>query len=173
MSEEWWQVMHAALKTATELDIEIGIFNSSRLESVRRTMGKTRTVHALPRLIRARRTRSQKDFGKRPGPRTRLSRRKSAAFKARRDNLFDRGSVSFSSNIKGFVDYQYALPAGAESHHPPHLPQAETVRGILIHPAYYLHTQCLLPGPRRERIQNNQGIPRQPRCHHYRPTKRI
>ncbi len=27
LSEEWWQVMHAALKKATELDIEIGIFN--------------------------------------------------------------------------------------------------------------------------------------------------
>ncbi|MDR2383501.1 MAG: glycoside hydrolase family 2, partial [Prevotellaceae bacterium] len=28
LSEEWWEVMHTALKTATELDIEIGIFNS-------------------------------------------------------------------------------------------------------------------------------------------------
>lgn len=27
-SDEWWDVIHAALKTATELDIEIGIFNS-------------------------------------------------------------------------------------------------------------------------------------------------
>ncbi|MDR1417397.1 MAG: glycoside hydrolase family 2, partial [Prevotellaceae bacterium] len=27
-SDEWWEVMHTALKTATELDIEIGIFNS-------------------------------------------------------------------------------------------------------------------------------------------------
>ena len=27
-SEEWWKVLHAALKTATELGIEIGIFNS-------------------------------------------------------------------------------------------------------------------------------------------------
>ncbi len=27
-SEEWWDIMHTALKTATELDIEIGIFNS-------------------------------------------------------------------------------------------------------------------------------------------------
>lgn len=28
MSEEWWEVMHAALKKAGELNIEIGIFNS-------------------------------------------------------------------------------------------------------------------------------------------------
>lgn len=28
MSDEWWEVTHAALKKATELDIEIGIFNS-------------------------------------------------------------------------------------------------------------------------------------------------
>src|SRR5665647_332794 len=28
LSEEWWNILHAALKTATELDIEIGIFNS-------------------------------------------------------------------------------------------------------------------------------------------------
>ena len=27
-SDEWWEVLHTALKTATELDIEIGIFNS-------------------------------------------------------------------------------------------------------------------------------------------------
>jgi hypothetical protein len=27
-SDEWWKVLHSALKTATELDIEIGIFNS-------------------------------------------------------------------------------------------------------------------------------------------------
>ncbi|MDD3038342.1 glycosyl hydrolase [Bacteroides sp.] len=28
MSDEWWNITHAALKKATELDIEIGIFNS-------------------------------------------------------------------------------------------------------------------------------------------------
>lgn len=27
-SDEWWDILHAALKTATELNIEIGIFNS-------------------------------------------------------------------------------------------------------------------------------------------------
>lgn len=27
-SEEWWEILHAALKTATELNIDIGIFNS-------------------------------------------------------------------------------------------------------------------------------------------------
>ena len=27
-SDEWWEIVHAALKTATELNIEIGIFNS-------------------------------------------------------------------------------------------------------------------------------------------------
>lgn len=28
LSEEWWEILHLALKTATELNIEIGIFNS-------------------------------------------------------------------------------------------------------------------------------------------------
>ncbi|HPT32722.1 MAG TPA: glycosyl hydrolase, partial [Prolixibacteraceae bacterium] len=28
LSDEWWEIVHAALKTATELNIEIGIFNS-------------------------------------------------------------------------------------------------------------------------------------------------
>lgn len=28
LSSEWWEILHAALKKATELDIEIGIFNS-------------------------------------------------------------------------------------------------------------------------------------------------
>ena len=27
-TDEWWDILHTALKTATELDIEIGIFNS-------------------------------------------------------------------------------------------------------------------------------------------------
>lgn len=27
MSDEWWDITHTALKTASELDIEIGIFN--------------------------------------------------------------------------------------------------------------------------------------------------
>lgn len=29
MSDEWWSILHAALKKASELDIEIGIFNSA------------------------------------------------------------------------------------------------------------------------------------------------
>ena len=171
MSEEWWQVMHAALKTATELDIEIGIFNSPgwsqsggpwvKPEQSMRYLASSELVVRGPKKI------SEKI----PAPAHDFQDVKVLAFKARRDNLFDRGSVSFSSNIKGFVDYQYALPAGAESHITLTLPQAETVRGILIHPAYYPHPM-FASGPRRERIQNNQGIPRQPRCHH-RPTKRI
>ena len=28
MSDEWWDILHTALKTATRLNIEIGIFNS-------------------------------------------------------------------------------------------------------------------------------------------------
>lgn len=28
LSDEWWEIIHVALKTATELDIDIGIFNS-------------------------------------------------------------------------------------------------------------------------------------------------
>ena len=28
LTEEWWDILHTALKTATELNIEIGIFNS-------------------------------------------------------------------------------------------------------------------------------------------------
>ena len=28
LSEEWWQILHTALKTAAELDIKIGVFNS-------------------------------------------------------------------------------------------------------------------------------------------------
>ena len=28
LSEEWWEILHVALKTATQLNIEIGIFNS-------------------------------------------------------------------------------------------------------------------------------------------------
>lgn len=66
MSDEWWRILHTALKHAAELDIEIGIFNSAgwsqaggpwvtpeqsmrRLASVRRTVSGGRAVDiALP-----------------------------------------------------------------------------------------------------------------------------
>jgi hypothetical protein len=34
LSEEWWDIIHAALKKATEPNIEIGIFNSPRWRGV-------------------------------------------------------------------------------------------------------------------------------------------
>ena len=39
LSDEWWDVLHTALKKATELDIEIGIFNCPRLEPVGEARG--------------------------------------------------------------------------------------------------------------------------------------
>ena len=99
MSEEWWQVMHAALKTATELDIEIGIFNSPgwsqsggpwvKPEQSMRYLASSELVVRGPKKI------SEKI----PAPAHDFQDVKVLAFKARRDNLFDRGSVSFSSNI--------------------------------------------------------------------------
>ena len=49
-TDEWWDILHTALKTATELDIEIGLFNSP--ESIWRALGEARTVNEISRPFR-------------------------------------------------------------------------------------------------------------------------
>lgn len=45
-SKLWWKNLRAALKTAGELGIEMGIFNCPGLEPVGRTVGESRRSHA-------------------------------------------------------------------------------------------------------------------------------
>lgn len=51
LSEEWWDILHAALKKATELDIEIGIFNSPGWSQSGGPVGKSRPGDALSRFV--------------------------------------------------------------------------------------------------------------------------
>lgn len=51
LSDEWWDVLHTALKKATELDIEIGIFNSPGWSQSGGPVGKARTGDALSGLV--------------------------------------------------------------------------------------------------------------------------
>lgn len=144
MSEEWWEVLHAALKTATELDIEIGIFNSAgwsqsggpwvKPEQSMRYLASSEINVCGPRKITE----------KIPVPADDFEDVKVLAFKSKRDNLLARGSIGFSPDIKGFVGSQYILPANTESYITLTLPEAETVRSIMIYPAFYLNAQCVL-----------------------------
>ena len=47
MSEPWWEILHTALKTATELDMEIGIFNSPGWSQSGGPLGEAGRVDAL------------------------------------------------------------------------------------------------------------------------------
>ena len=57
LSDEWWDVLHTALKKATELDIEIGIFNSPGWSQAGGPWVEARRGDALPGLGRQRRGR--------------------------------------------------------------------------------------------------------------------
>ena len=56
-SEEWWKILHTALKKASELNIEIGIFNSPGWSQ---SMDKTERKHALCGLFPTKSERSAK-----------------------------------------------------------------------------------------------------------------
>ena len=121
-------------------------------------MGKTRTVHALPRLIRARRTRSQKDFGKDTCPAhdfqdvkvlclqsqaetTCSTEAASASLRTSKDSLI---TSMLYPPVPDRTSPLTLSPGRNRTRHPHSLPPTTSTPNVL------------LPGPRRERIQNNQ-----------------
>ncbi len=128
MSKEWWEVIHTALKTATDLDIEIGIFNSAgwsqsggpwvKPEQAMRYLASTEIQVKGGKKISEKILPPTKDF----------QDVKTIAFKANRKNLFD------SSNINMAVFDSVPLTIS--------FPEENTVRGIIVYPSNYLNAKC-------------------------------
>jgi hypothetical protein len=147
MSEEWWEILHTALKTATELDIEIGIFNSPgwsqsggpwvQPKQAMRYLASTEIQVSGPRKITETLSLPATDF----------QDVKVLAFQAGRKNLFDSpdSRIIISNHIRKSVDkdQSYQLPVN-ESSISLVLPEEETARSILIYPGDYLNTHCIL-----------------------------
>ncbi len=142
-SEEWWRTLHTALKTATALDIEIGIFNSpgwsqsggpwiKNSQSMRYLSSNEIHVSGPKKLSI-----------KIPSLCTDFQDVKVIAFQKVRNNLLDtQGSQIFiSSGVKrNGKGYQLS---DEESSVSLVLPTCKTVRSILIYPGNYLQAQCL------------------------------
>ncbi|MDR0541855.1 MAG: glycoside hydrolase family 2 [Dysgonamonadaceae bacterium] len=133
-SDEWWDVLHTALKTAGELDIDIGIFNSPgwsqsggpwvKPEQAMRYLASTELRVTGPQTISEKLIPSVKDF----------QDVKVLAFPLRpASNLFDihGAKTRYSNNLsESFLELI--------------LPQATSARSLLIKSAGGIATQCEL-----------------------------
>lgn len=147
MTDEWWDILHTALKTATALNIEIGIFNSPgwsqsggpwvKPEQTMRYLVTSQLCVKGPKKLSE----------KLPVPKEYFQDVKVLAFPVIRTNLLDDSSVKrvFSSNIRHIKEggKAFRLPL-EESSVSFTLTGESTVRGILIHPGDYLNTSCTL-----------------------------
>jgi hypothetical protein len=148
-SDEWWDVLHTALKTATELDIEIGIFNSPgwsqsggpwiKPEQAMRYLASSETrVKGLQKLTLklAQPTESFQDV-------------KTLAFPVEQDyqeNLFQLpGAKTVLSDNKIITqEGKYLLPKDVDSYIGIILPQAATARSLTIYPGSKINADCEL-----------------------------
>ncbi|MDP4186564.1 MAG: glycosyl hydrolase, partial [Bacteroidota bacterium] len=128
MSDEWWEVIHTALKTATELNIEIGIFNSPgwsqsggpwikpeqsmrylASKEIQVSGGRKISVKLLP-------------------PTNHFQDLKTIAFPTARKNLLDDSyrNITVSDSLPIVISFS----------------KNETVRGIMLYPDKYLNAKC-------------------------------
>lgn len=147
MTEEWWEVLHTALKTATELNIEIGIFNSPGWSQ---SGGPWMTPEQTMRYLAATEievTGPKNISEKLPKPKKEFQDVKVLAFRNCRKNLFEEANskVTVSGNMHRMGEDRkcYELPLG-ESYISLSLPEASVARGILIYPGDYLNASCVL-----------------------------
>lgn len=148
MSEEWWNILHTALKTASDLNIEIGIFNSPgwsqsggpwvKPEQAMRYLASTKIEVSGPKKIEEQLPLPSKDF----------QDVKVLAFKASRKNLFDMlgSKIETSDNIHsvaGEKGRSYQLPL-AEAYLSLSLPADTVARTVMIYPGEFLDTHCTL-----------------------------
>jgi hypothetical protein len=149
LSDEWWDVMHTALKTATELDIEIGIFNCPgwsqsggpwiKPEQSMRYLASVEKQIAGPVKLSEKLT----------PPTANFQDVKTLAFpvgkEGARPNLFNiPGAKILTSGNISKSDKGYALPKNEESHIVLQLPEAEPARSLIIHPLDRTVVQCEL-----------------------------
>jgi hypothetical protein len=147
LTDAWWEVMHTALRTATELDIELGIFNCPgwsqsggpwiKPEQAMRYLASAERKVNGPVRFSGKLLPGVKDF----------QDVKTLAFKAPSPpspNLFalPGARTVLSRNITGKKGY--ALPAGTESSIGLILPQAQSARSLIVASAGNIYAKCRL-----------------------------
>ena len=144
MTNEWWDILHTALKTATDLDIEIGIFNSPGWSQSGGPWVKPEQTMRFLDATEVHVTGPKKFSEKLSAPKELFQDVKVLAFRAERKNLLDDpyGKITISDNICQQKEI-YQLPLG-DSSISLTLTNESTVRGLLIHPGDYLNTSCTL-----------------------------
>jgi hypothetical protein len=145
-SDEWWEITHTALKTAAELDIEIGMFNSPgwsqsggpwvQPNQTMRYLASSEMRVTGPKKISERLLPPAGDF----------QDVKTLAFPAVRYNLFDtpKSHISYSDNLRRLQTSKtgsYRLPP-EESHINLILPAATVARGVMIYPGDNFNARC-------------------------------
>lgn len=143
-TDEWWEIMHTALKTASELDIEIGIFNCPgwsqsggpwiKPEQAMRYLASSEIMLKGPRKLRQ----------QLPRPTTEFEDVRLLAYPVHegyRNNLFDRKGAAVACSANGMKNGEgYALLEG-ESYIQLTLPAGETARSLIFYPSGYTYTQ--------------------------------
>lgn len=143
-SEEWWKILHTALKTATALNIEIGIFNSPGWSQSGGPWIKTSQSMRYLSSNEVHVSGPQRLSIKIPSLCSDFQDVKVIAFQKGRNNLLDvqESQIFVSSGVKrNGKGYQLS---DEESSVSLVLPTCETVRSILIYPGNYLQAQCLI-----------------------------
>lgn len=154
MTEEWWDILHVALKTATDLDIEIGIFNSPGWSQSGGPWVKPEQTMRFLDATEVHVTGPKKFSEKLSAPKELFQDVKVLAFRAERKNLLDDpyGKITISDNICQQKEI-YQLPLG-DSSISLTLADEATARGILIYSGDYLNTSCVLQVKIGDEYQN-------------------
>ncbi|PPL03671.1 glycosyl hydrolase [Parapedobacter indicus] len=145
-TDEWWDILHTALKTATELGIDIGIFNSPGWSQSGGPWVKPdqamRYLAAADTLIKG----PLKFMGKLPIPAGDFQRLKTLAFRVPKEygkslaDLHPKIGADFGGqSLENLVDKdrqtEVALPSGTKSAITASVDSAFIARSLTIHPA--------------------------------------
>jgi hypothetical protein len=134
-TDEWWEVMHTALKTATELEIEIGIFNCPGWSQSGGPWIKPEQAMRYLASSEIRVKGPQKFSKKLEQPTGNFEDVKVLAWPVTRDcmqNLFDLGTVSIPMNKSRNVEITLKLP------------QSSTARSLIVYPEGRFYSECEL-----------------------------
>ncbi len=137
-TDEWWDIMHTALKTATELNIEIGIFNSPgwsqsggpwiKPEQAMRYLASSETRVKGPQKLSRKLEQPAKDFQV-------VKVLAWPVIKDYMENLFDKGKVSGPIN-KFMNEARMEITLS--------LPQPAVARSLVVYPEDRFFSECEL-----------------------------
>ncbi len=137
-TEEWWEVMHTALKTATELGIDIGIFNCPGWSQSGGPWIKPEQAMRYLASSEIRVKGPQKFSRKLEQPTKEFEDVKTLAWPVAKDcmqNLFDMGTVSGPMN-KFMNEARVEITLN--------LPQPATARSLIVYPEGHFYSECEL-----------------------------